>query len=231
MLPFNFLQSNNAERTLPFENTQWKRIKPSNTCTKYIWKRVSYVKSFLKDSKYSLQAPFHALNGKSAVLLNRSMFLLTGPIYWNRRQWNHDTQEYSVIIQKASPSSARMRKVWAGEIYNIHYIKYKEKPYTGYENFWRKRKKKKKGKKKRQWPLYYCGSLVVLCSLEKQIGCCCATGFFSQLSAFGKTDLNKKIFAFREISYLISLYQLISVALCGSISVDVLRFQVIPSIV
>lgn len=48
--------------------------------------------------------------------------------------------------------------------------------------------------------------------LEKQDSLLLCWWVFYWLSAFGKTDLSKKIFAFREMSCLISLYQSISVS-------------------
>lgn len=73
-----------------------------------------------------------------------------------------------------------------------------------------------------QWTLYYCGSLAALSSLKKQIHCDSASVFFLALCLWKNRPQQKPIFAFREMSCLISLYQSISGIHWGSSSVDIL---------
>lgn len=84
---------------------------------------------------------------------------------------------------------------------------------TCYESSW---------KKTWQWTLYYCGSLAALSSLKKQIHCDSASVFFLALCLWKNRPQQKPIFAFREMSCLISLYQSISGIQWGSSSVDIL---------
>lgn len=73
-----------------------------------------------------------------------------------------------------------------------------------------------------QWTLYYCGSLAALSSLKKQIHCDSASVFFLALCLWKNRPQQKPIFAFREMSCLISLYQSIYGIQWGSSSVDIL---------